>query len=84
MPSCTKHCGRARHLELENRLLRAEGMPEFVAGAASMQPVLELIAQVGPFRRQRADYRRAWDRQGDRRPAAARRIAARAHGRWWP
>jgi DNA-binding NtrC family response regulator len=39
---------RARNLELENRLLRAEGMPEFVAGAPSMQPVLELIAQVGP------------------------------------
>jgi DNA-binding NtrC family response regulator len=39
---------RARQLELENRLLRAEGLPEFVAGAPSMQPVLELIAQVGP------------------------------------
>ncbi len=39
---------RARQLELENRLLRAEGMPDFVAGAPSMQPVLELIAQVGP------------------------------------
>ena len=39
---------RARQLELENRLLRAEGMPEFVAGAPAMQPVLELIAQVGP------------------------------------
>jgi len=39
---------RARQLELENSLLRAEGMPEFVAGAPSMQPVLELIAQVGP------------------------------------
>ena len=39
---------RARQLELENRLLRAEGMPEFVAGAPIMQPVLELIAQVGP------------------------------------
>ncbi|HWT65702.1 MAG TPA: sigma-54 dependent transcriptional regulator [Terracidiphilus sp.] len=39
---------RARQLELENRLLRAEGMPEFVAGAPSMQPVLELIGQVGP------------------------------------
>ena len=39
---------RARQLELENRLLRAEGMPEFIAGAPSMQPVLELIAQVGP------------------------------------
>src|SRR6516165_4013686 len=39
---------RARQLELENRLLRAEGMPEFVAGAPAMQPVLELISQVGP------------------------------------
>src|SRR5579862_4529588 len=39
---------RARQLELENRLLRAEGMPEFIAGAPSMQPVLELISQVGP------------------------------------
>jgi DNA-binding NtrC family response regulator len=39
---------RARQLELENRLLRAEGMPEFVASAPSMQPVLELIGQVGP------------------------------------
>ncbi len=39
---------RARQLEMENRLLRAEGMPEFIAGAPSMQPVLELIAQVGP------------------------------------
>ena len=39
---------RARQLELENRLLRAEGMPEFIASAPAMQPVLELIAQVGP------------------------------------
>src|SRR5208337_4241536 len=39
---------RARQLELENRLLRAEGMPEFIAAAPSMQPVLELVAQVGP------------------------------------
>ncbi|HMD77731.1 MAG TPA: sigma-54 dependent transcriptional regulator [Terracidiphilus sp.] len=39
---------RARQLELENRLLRSEGMPEFVASSPSMQPVLELIAQVGP------------------------------------
>ncbi len=38
----------ARQLELENRLLRAEGMPEFIAGAPNMQPVLELIAQIGP------------------------------------
>lgn len=39
---------RAGQLELENRLLRAEGMTEFVASASSMQPVLELIARVGP------------------------------------
>jgi DNA-binding NtrC family response regulator len=39
---------RARQLELENRLLRAEGMPEFIAGSPNMHPVLELIAQVGP------------------------------------
>jgi DNA-binding NtrC family response regulator len=39
---------RARQLELENSLLRGDGVPEFVAGAPSMQPVLELIAQVGP------------------------------------
>jgi len=39
---------RARQLELENRLLRAEGMPDFVASAPSMQPVLDLIARVGP------------------------------------
>src|SRR6202012_6135268 len=39
---------RARQLELENRLLRAEGMPDFVAAAPSMQPVLELIGQIGP------------------------------------
>jgi DNA-binding NtrC family response regulator len=39
---------RARQLELENRMLRAEGIQEFIASAPSMQPVLELIAQVGP------------------------------------
>ena len=39
---------RARQLEMENSLLRGEGMPAFVASAASMQPVLELIAQIGP------------------------------------
>jgi DNA-binding NtrC family response regulator len=39
---------RARRLELENQLLRAEGMPEFIASAPSMQPVLELVARVGP------------------------------------
>jgi DNA-binding NtrC family response regulator len=39
---------RARQLELENRLLLAEGMPEFIAKAPAMQPVLELIARVAP------------------------------------
>jgi DNA-binding NtrC family response regulator len=39
---------RTRQLELANRLLRTDGMPEFVASAPSMQPVLEMIAQVGP------------------------------------
>lgn len=39
---------RARQLELENRLLRAEGIPDFIASAPAMQSVLELIAQVGP------------------------------------
>lgn len=39
---------RARQLEFENRLLRAEGMPEFIASAPAMRSVLELIAQVGP------------------------------------
>jgi len=39
---------RTSQLELENRLLRAEGVPEFIATAPAMKPVLELIAQVGP------------------------------------
>src|SRR5208282_2826574 len=40
-----------QHAELlaaENRLLQVEGRPEFIAAAASMQPVLEAIARVGP------------------------------------
>lgn len=39
---------RARQLELENRLLRSDGMPEFIAEAHAMRPVMEMIAQVGP------------------------------------
>lgn len=39
---------RTRQLELENRLLRAEGIPDFIASSPAMHPVLELIAQVGP------------------------------------
>jgi DNA-binding NtrC family response regulator len=39
---------QARQLELQNRLLRADGTPDFVAAAPAMQPVLDLIARIGP------------------------------------
>src|SRR5882672_11153664 len=39
---------QAERLEAENRLLRAEGRPEFIASAPSMQPVLEAVTRVGP------------------------------------
>jgi len=39
---------RAARLEAENRLLRAEGRPEFIASAPAMQSVLETMARVGP------------------------------------
>jgi DNA-binding NtrC family response regulator len=39
---------RAARLEAENRLLRAEGKPDFIAAAPAMQPVLEAISRVGP------------------------------------
>ena len=39
---------RAARLEAENRLLRAEGRPDFIATSPAMQPVLETIARVGP------------------------------------
>jgi DNA-binding NtrC family response regulator len=39
---------RAERLAAENRLLQVEGRPEFIAAAASMQPVLDAIARVGP------------------------------------
>jgi DNA-binding NtrC family response regulator len=35
-------------LEAENRLLRAESLPTFIAESEAMRPVLELIARVGP------------------------------------
>ena len=38
----------AERLAAENRLLRAEGRPEFIAAAPAMQPVLETIARIGP------------------------------------
>src|SRR5258705_7911596 len=39
---------RASRLEAENRLLRAESRPSLIAESAAMQPVLQLIARVGP------------------------------------
>ncbi|MGB7190205.1 MAG: sigma-54 dependent transcriptional regulator [Acidobacteriaceae bacterium] len=39
---------RAQRLEAENRILRAEGLPEMIATAAAMQPVLATIARIGP------------------------------------
>src|SRR5271169_1054016 len=39
---------QAERLTAENRLLQAQGRPEFIAKAASMQPVLEAMARVGP------------------------------------
>ena len=39
---------RAQRLEAENRLLRAEGAPEFIAEAPAMRPVVELMARIGP------------------------------------
>ena len=39
---------RGQRLEAENRLLRAEGVPTLIAESPAMQPVLQLIARVGP------------------------------------
>jgi DNA-binding NtrC family response regulator len=39
---------QAERLAAQNRLLRAEGRPEFIATAPAMQPVLEAISRVGP------------------------------------
>ncbi len=39
---------RASRLEAENRLLRAESRPTFLAEAPSMQPVLDLVSRIGP------------------------------------
>lgn len=39
---------RTQRLEAEARLLRAEGRPDFIASAPSMQPVLQTIARIGP------------------------------------
>ena len=39
---------RGRRLEAENRLLRAEGHTELIATSRAMQPVLSMIAKIGP------------------------------------
>lgn len=39
---------RTEWLEAENRILRAEGAPDFIASAPAMQPVIELISRIGP------------------------------------
>ncbi len=37
-----------QRLEAENQLLRAKAQPKLIASSPAMQPVLELLAQVGP------------------------------------
>jgi DNA-binding NtrC family response regulator len=39
---------QASRLEAENRLLRAESRPTFIAESPAMQPVLDLIGRIGP------------------------------------
>jgi DNA-binding NtrC family response regulator len=39
---------KTQRLEAENRILRAEGAPDFIAEAPAMRPVVELMARVGP------------------------------------
>ncbi len=43
-----RHCAARGNWSWKIACCAPKGMPEFVAGAPSMQPVLELIAQVGP------------------------------------
>jgi DNA-binding NtrC family response regulator len=38
----------AQWLEAENRILRTQGVPDFIASAPSMRPVLELMTRIGP------------------------------------
>ena len=39
---------QASRLEAENRILRAESRPTFLANSPAMQPVLEIISSIGP------------------------------------
>lgn len=39
---------KSDRLEAENRLLRKDGLPEFIAESSAMQPVRRLMEQIGP------------------------------------
>ena len=39
---------KGQRLEAENKLLRADGRPRFIAESPAMEPVLQLISRVGP------------------------------------
>ncbi len=39
---------RSHRLEVENRMLRREGLPEMIAESRAMEPVLNLMERVGP------------------------------------
>jgi DNA-binding NtrC family response regulator len=39
---------RAQHLEAENQMLRGQGLPELIATAPAMQPVLSTVRRIGP------------------------------------
>jgi len=39
---------KAHRLEGENRLLRKEGLPEFISESRAMRPVLQVIERIGP------------------------------------
>jgi len=39
---------KAHRLEGENRLLRKEGLPDFIAESRAMKPVLQIIDKIGP------------------------------------
>jgi DNA-binding NtrC family response regulator len=39
---------KGQRLEAENRILREDGLPTFIAESAAMRPVLQIITRVGP------------------------------------
>jgi DNA-binding NtrC family response regulator len=74
---------RARQLELENRLLRSDGMPEFIASRAVDAACSRTHRPNRPLGRQRAHHRRARDWQRDCRAAFAHRLSTLRACRWW-